>query len=99
MSRAASLGIVGHSIGSVTAGDWSVTNIAGLIEGFAPGCGDGIRQTNSEPFTYVSVESANDRTASFVAAFFAAHLLDEPSALELLRSNPWPTDAPVEVRE
>ena len=35
----------------VDAGHWSVTNIAGLEEFFAPGCGDGLRQTNGEPFT------------------------------------------------
>jgi len=88
-----------YKLDLVDAGHWSVTNIAGLIEGFAPGCGDGIRQTNSEPFTYVSVASANGHTASFVTAFFAAHLKGEPAGLELLRSNPWPTDAPIEVRE
>jgi len=88
-----------YKLDLVDAGHWSVTNIAGLIEGFAPGCGDGIRQTNSELFSYVSVESANGHTASFVTTFFAAHLQGEPAALELLRSNPWPTDAPIEVRE
>ena len=34
-----------------------------------------------------------------VTAFFAGHLLNEPSALELLRSNPSPNAAPIEVRE
>ncbi len=77
------------------AGHWSVTNIAGLDEG----CGDGLRQTNGEPFTYVSVDSANGHTATFVTAFFAGHLLNEPTALELLRSNPFPSAAPIEVRE
>ena len=88
-----------YKLDIVDAGHWSVTNIAGLIEDFLPGCGDGIRQTNGEPFTYVSVESANGHTATFVTAFFAGHLTGEPTALELLRSNPWPTDAPLEVRE
>jgi predicted dienelactone hydrolase len=83
----------------VDAGHWSVTNIAGLDEFFAPGCGDGLRQTNGEPFTYVSVDSANGHTATFVTAFFAGHLLNEPSALELLGRNPFPTAAPIEVRE
>ena len=87
-----------YKLDIVDAGHWSVTNIANLIEGFAPGCGDGIRQTNGEPFTYVSVESANDRTASFVTAFFAAYLLNETAGLELLRSNPWPDTAPIEAR-
>ncbi len=88
-----------YKLDIVDAGHWSVTNIAGLDEFFAPGCGDDIRQTNGEPFTYVSVESANGHTATFATAFFAAHLLNEPTALELLRSNPWPTAAPLEVRE
>ncbi len=83
----------------VDAGHWSVTNIAGLDEFFAPGCGDDTRQTNGEPFTYVPVDSANGHTATFVTAFFAAHLLNEPTALELLRSNPSPSAAPIEVRE
>jgi predicted dienelactone hydrolase len=83
----------------VDAGHWSVTNIAGLDEFFAPGCRDGLRQTNGEPFTYVSVDSANGHTATFVTAFFAGHLLNEPTALELLGSNPFPSAAPIEVRE
>jgi len=83
----------------VDAGHWSVTNIAGLDEFFAPGCGDGLRQTNGEPFTYVSVDTANGHTATFVTAFFAGHLLNEPSALELLRSDPSPSAPPIEVRE
>lgn len=83
----------------VDAGHWSVTNIAGLADFFAPGCGAADRQTNGEPFTYVSVDSANGYTATFVTAFFSGHLLNEPTALELLRSNPFPSAAPIEVRE
>ncbi|MBW2629729.1 MAG: dienelactone hydrolase family protein [Deltaproteobacteria bacterium] len=88
-----------YKIEIVDAGHWSVTNIAGLMDEFLPGCGDDIRQTNDEPFTYVSVESANGHTATFVTAFFAGHLLDDAAGLELLRSNPWPTAAPLQVRE
>ncbi|MGB3052751.1 MAG: hypothetical protein WBB42_17245 [Polyangiales bacterium] len=88
-----------YKIELVDAGHWSVTNIAGLDELFAPGCENGTRQTNDEPFTYVSVDSAKGHTATFVTAFFAGHLLNEPSALELLRSNPSPNAAPIEVRE
>jgi len=88
-----------YKLAIVDAGHWSVTNIAGLLESFEPGCGDDIRQTNGEPFTYVPVAEANDYTASFATAFFAAHLLDDAAGLELLRSNPWPTAAPLEVRE
>ena len=88
-----------YKLDIVDGGHWSVTNIAGITDGFWPGCGDDTRQTNGAPFTYVSVESANSHTATFVTAFFAGHLLDEPSALTLLRSNPWPTAAPLQVRE
>lgn len=88
-----------YKLAIVDAGHWSVTNIAGLTEGFGPGCGEDMRQTNNEPFTYVPVTEANGYTASFVTAFFAAHLLDEAAGLELLRSNPWPTAAPLDVRE
>lgn len=83
----------------VDAGHWSVTNIAGLTEGFAPGCGEATRQTDGQPFTYVPVDEANDYTASFVTAFFAAHLLDDATGLELLQSDPWPEAAPLEARE
>ena len=88
-----------YKLDIVDAGHWSVTNIAGLTDGFAPGCGDGERQTDGEPFTYVPVSDANDFTATFASAFFAGHVLGEPSGLELLRSNPWPSEAPISVRE
>jgi len=88
-----------YKIEILDAGHWSVTNIAGLTEGFSPGCGNGIRQTNGEPFTYVSVDSANGQTATFVTAFFAGTVLNDPTGLDLLRSNPWPVAAPIEARE
>lgn len=88
-----------YKLALADAGHWSVTNIAGLTEGFAPGCGQGTRQTNGESFSYVPVDEANGYTASFVTAFFAAHLRGEAAGLALLQSNPWPTAAPIEVRE
>ena len=88
-----------YKLDIVDAGHWSVTNIAGLDEFFAPGCGDDLRQTNGEPFSYIPVESGNQYTATFVTALFAAHLQDEPTAQEFLRSNPWPTEAPLQARE
>ncbi len=88
-----------YKIEILDAGHWSVTNIAGLIDGFAPGCGDGIRQTNGQPFTYVSVASANGYAGTFVTAFFAGELLNQAAGLDLLRSDPWPVAAPIEVRE
>ena len=88
-----------YKLDIVDAGHWSVTNIAGLTPGFAPGCGDGERQGSAEPFTYIGVSEAKDYTASFASAFFAAHVLDDSDALELLRSDPWPSAAPLRVRE
>lgn len=88
-----------YKLSVVDAGHWSVTNIAGLTAGFAPGCGEDTRQTNAEPFTYVPVDEANGYTASFVTAFFAAYLRDEVAGLELLQGNPWPVAAPIEARE
>jgi hypothetical protein len=88
-----------YKLDIVDAGHWSVSNIAGLTEGFAPGCGDGERQTDGEPFSYVPVGEANGYTATFATAFFAGHVLGEPGGLELLRSDPWPSAAPISVRE
>ena len=88
-----------YKLDIVDAGHWSVTNIAGLDEFFAPGCGDDLRQTNGEPFSYIPVESGNQYTATFVTALFAAHLQNEPTAQEFLRSNPWPAEAPLQARE
>jgi len=88
-----------YKVEVLDAGHWSVTNIAGLIDGFAPGCGDGIRQTNGQPFTYVPVASANGYAGTFVTAFFAGELLNQAAGLDLLRSDPWPVAAPIEVRE
>jgi predicted dienelactone hydrolase len=88
-----------YKLDIIDAGHWSVTNIAGLDDFFAPGCGDDLRQTNGEPFTYIPVESGNHYTATFVTALFAAHLQGEPTALEFLRGNPWPEEAPLQSRE
>lgn len=57
------------------AGHWSFSDIAALTPNLAPGCGSGTRQT--EPgvdFQYLEIESARALAASFVTAFFLAHL-------------------------
>jgi predicted dienelactone hydrolase len=87
-----------YKLDIIDAGHWSVTNIAEITEDYKPGCGDDLRQVSMEPFTYVAVDVANEYTASFVAAFFAAHLLLDPNARNLLASNPWPDAAPIQVR-
>lgn len=88
-----------YKIEIADAGHWSVSNIAGIADPFLPGCGDGLRHITEEPFTYISVERGNALTATFVTAFFAAHLDGDKTALSLLRSNPWPDEAPLVVRE
>ncbi|MEM7435740.1 MAG: dienelactone hydrolase family protein [Myxococcota bacterium] len=83
----------------IDAGHWSVTNIAGLDEAFDPGCGAGLRQQTEEPFEYISVERANQLTATFVTAFFSAHLNQAESGFEQLGADAWPTDAMFDARD
>lgn len=61
------------------AGHWSVSDLAGLVEPlFAPGCGDGMRQTgDGGPFTYLDNTLARQITASYVTAFFEAELMGD----------------------
>lgn len=88
-----------YKIEIIDAGHWSVSNIAGIAEPYAPGCGDGLRHVTEEPFTYIPVERGNALTATFATAFFAAHLEGNETALSFLRSDPWPEEAPLVVRE
>jgi dienelactone hydrolase len=62
------------------AGHWSVSDLAGLTTMFAPGCGDGIRQTNDEAFTYLDPVRGRDVTAAYVTAFFRATLENDEGA-------------------
>ena len=68
------------------AGHWSVSNLCGVVQAFDPGCGEGTRQTNGEPFTYLDATTARQITASYVTAFFALHLLDDDDALARLNA-------------
>ncbi|MFN3196967.1 MAG: alpha/beta hydrolase family protein [Bradymonadia bacterium] len=56
------------------AGHWSVSDLAGLVEALAPGCGEGIRQTNEEPFTYLDPDEGRHITATWGVALFGALL-------------------------
>nr|MBA3540694.1 hypothetical protein [Deltaproteobacteria bacterium] len=62
------------------AGHWSVSDFAGLVDLFAPGCGDDTRQTDDLPFTYLDPEIGRAITAAYVTAFFRATLEDDPGA-------------------
>jgi hypothetical protein len=64
------------------AGHWSFSDIAGMTPAFAPGCGQGTRQTEpGVPFTYLDNDLARSIAQRYVAAFFALTLLDDQSAL------------------
>ena len=84
----------------VDAGHWSFTDIAGLIEAFDPGCGEGLRMSDGvTPFAYVDPVVSRGMVARHAAAFFALHLrgetaargtleLADPTALETVQSRP-----------
>jgi dienelactone hydrolase len=62
------------------AGHWSVSDIVGVVEGFAAGCGDGVRQTDGQPFTYLDAATGRGIAASYVTAFFKATLQGDAGA-------------------
>lgn len=62
------------------AGHWSVSDLVGVVPGFAPGCGAGTRQTDGQPFTYLPAETGRGIAAAYVTAFFKATLLADAGA-------------------
>jgi dienelactone hydrolase len=62
------------------AGHWSVSDLDGLTMMFAPGCGDGVRQTDDTTFTYLDPAAGREISASYVTAFFKATLQDDAGA-------------------
>lgn len=62
------------------AGHWSVSDLDGLVDIFAPGCGEAMRQTDGSDFTYLDPPTGRNIAASYVTAFFAATLLDDAGA-------------------
>ncbi|MEM6291290.1 MAG: prolyl oligopeptidase family serine peptidase [Myxococcota bacterium] len=77
------------------AGHWSPSDLCGIVDDFAPGCGDDVRQTNGEPFTYLPADVGRHITASYVTAFFLAELGGDAEAQSWLDAEP--TDAGVTV--
>ncbi len=69
------------------AGHWSVSDLVGVVPGFAPGCGDGTRQTDGQPFTYLPADTGRDIAAAYVTAFFKATLLEDAGARVYLASG------------
>ena len=74
------------------AGHWSVSDLVGVVDGFAPGCGAGTRQTDGQPFTYLDAATGRAITAAYATAFFDAYLKGEAGALAYLdAARPSPT--------
>jgi len=66
------------------AGHWSVSDLVGVVPGFAPGCGDGTRQTDGAPFTYLDPITGRAIAAAHVTAFFRATLSGDAGAAAYL---------------
>jgi len=84
--RSNAMGMPGGSwlVELADAGHWSPSDLCGIVEDFMPGCGDGLRQTDGTPFSYLSADEGRNITASYVTAFFALHLQDDASAADYL---------------
>lgn len=70
------------------AGHWSPTDVPGLLPAFAPGCGEGERQTNGQSFAYADPEATRAHVASLVSALMAFALRDEAGAGAWLDEGP-----------
>lgn len=54
------------------AGHWSPSDLVGITDAFAPGCGEGLRMTDGAPFTYLAPEEGRRRVAGELVAWWAA---------------------------
>jgi len=61
-------------------GHFAYSDLAGLSEHFEAGCGEGLRQTDGEPFTYSDPFEVRALAAGRIAAFFALYLLGDTDA-------------------
>lgn len=68
------------------AGHWSVSDVVGVIPGFAPGCKEGTRQTDGAPFTYLDAATGRGIAASYATAFFESYLRGDAGAKAYLTS-------------
>lgn len=67
-------------------GHFAYSDLAGLSDYFAAGCGPGVRQTDGTPFDYADPFVVRELTAGRVTAFFALHLLGDDDALAQLEA-------------
>ncbi|HFE47442.1 MAG TPA: hypothetical protein ENJ18_18460 [Nannocystis exedens] len=82
------------------AGHWNFTDICGLTEDFAAGCGDGLRQTKpDEPFRYLDIDIARRLASAYALAFFDLHVRGNADAAAYL-ATPQPAEwVEISVRE
>jgi dienelactone hydrolase len=68
-------------------GHFSFSDLAGLSDYFAAGCGPGTRQTDGTPFEYADPFAVRELAAGRITAFFALHLLGDDDALAQLEAD------------
>lgn len=68
------------------AGHWSFSDLAGVVPAFAPGCGDGERQTDGTAFTYLPPSEAMPVLSRVMTVFLRASLVDDAAAGAWLRA-------------
>jgi len=76
----AELGGPGWLVRVPDAGHWTVSDLCGVVDGFLPGCGEGVRQTDGTPLTYPSPDDGRATAAALAAAFFSHTLRDVDAA-------------------
>jgi dienelactone hydrolase len=67
-------------------GHFGFSDLAGLSDYFAAGCGPGTRQTDGTPFEYADPFVVRELAAGRITAFFALHLLGDDDALAQLEA-------------
>lgn len=68
-------------------GHFAFSDLAGLGEFFAAGCGEAERQTNGAAFVYADPFRVRSLAAGRIAAFFALHLLGDENARAQLEAE------------
>jgi dienelactone hydrolase len=68
-------------------GHFGFSDLAGLSDYFAAGCGSGTRQTDGSPFSYADPFTVRSLAAGRITAFFALHLLADEAARDQLEAD------------
>lgn len=79
-------------------GHWSVSDLCGIVDAFAPGCGDDTRMQGGEAFSYVPADAARQTAGTLAAAFFDHTLRGQDSAAAWLEAPQTPVAVTVETR-